>query len=98
MHNTQDGWTALMSAASRDHAECVRLLLEAGADKDAMMHVRDLKCRFGGKNVLPHVFEPYLVFLFFFVLQIFWNCLFASSSLFDVFVLCIEFFVRRFCI
>jgi hypothetical protein len=30
----QDGWTALIGAGCNGHAGCVRLLLDAGADKD----------------------------------------------------------------
>jgi hypothetical protein len=36
----QDGWTALILAAEYDHADCVRLLLDAGADKNAKTRVR----------------------------------------------------------
>ncbi len=31
----QDGWTALIFAAAQGHADCARLLLDAGADKEA---------------------------------------------------------------
>ena len=31
----QKGWTALIWAARNGHADCVRLLIEVGADKDA---------------------------------------------------------------
>jgi hypothetical protein len=37
---SQRGWTALMRAAENGRFECVRLLLEAGADKDARTNVR----------------------------------------------------------
>ena len=33
MVDSQDGWTALITAANRDHEGCVRLLVEAGADR-----------------------------------------------------------------
>ncbi len=36
----QLGATALISAASEGHTECVYLLVEDGADKDAQDHVR----------------------------------------------------------
>jgi hypothetical protein len=36
----QHGWTALMWAAEDGHADCARLLLDAGADKDAKDVVR----------------------------------------------------------
>ncbi len=41
---TQDGETALMYAASRGHVDCARLLVGAGADKDARCNVRGLRC------------------------------------------------------
>ncbi len=37
---TQGGWTALMRAAIEGHADCVRLLLDAGAYKDNKHNVR----------------------------------------------------------
>ena len=37
----QVGWTALLSAAKGTHADCVRLLLEFGADKEARDEVPD---------------------------------------------------------
>ncbi len=36
----QDGQTALMKASAKGHAECARLLLDAGADKEAKANVR----------------------------------------------------------
>ncbi len=36
----QGGWTALMRAARLGHADCARLLLDAGADKNAKGEVR----------------------------------------------------------
>jgi hypothetical protein len=36
----QGGWTALIRAARFGHTDCVRLLLDAGADKEAKDHVR----------------------------------------------------------
>jgi hypothetical protein len=36
----QDGWTALIFAAANGHAPCTRLLLDAGADKNAKTNVR----------------------------------------------------------
>jgi ankyrin repeat protein len=38
--DSQDGWTALMWAAAKGHAECVRLLIDVGADKEAQCDVR----------------------------------------------------------
>jgi hypothetical protein len=40
MAAAQDGWTALMCAARFGHADCARLLLDAGADKNAKSNVR----------------------------------------------------------
>jgi ankyrin repeat protein len=36
----QNGKTALISASENGHVECARLLLDAGADKDAKTEVR----------------------------------------------------------
>ncbi len=38
--DSQDAWTALMCAAQLGHADCVRLLLDSGADTEAKNHVR----------------------------------------------------------
>ena len=38
--NSQDGATALIWAAEMGRADCVRLLIDAGADKDAENNVR----------------------------------------------------------
>ena len=38
--NAQDGDTVLTLAASKGHTDCVRLLLEGGADKEAKNSVR----------------------------------------------------------
>ncbi len=35
----QNGWSALMCAASQGHAECLRLLVESGSNMDAMNEV-----------------------------------------------------------
>ncbi len=40
----QDGWTALIYAAVNGHADCARLLLNAGADRRVQTMVR--ACRF----------------------------------------------------
>jgi hypothetical protein len=40
----QGGNTALIYAASSGHADCVRLLIDAGANKDAKTNVRDSQC------------------------------------------------------
>ena len=36
----QFGYTVLMLSAEKGHADCARLLLDAGADKEAKNHVR----------------------------------------------------------
>ena len=41
-YRKQKGCTALMFAAVKGHAYFARLLVKAGADKDAMTYVRDL--------------------------------------------------------
>jgi len=38
--HTQDGTTALMCAAQDGHTDCLKALLEAGADKEAKSSVR----------------------------------------------------------
>ncbi len=40
LRKTQSGFNALRRAAEYSNADCVRVLLEAGADKDAANHVR----------------------------------------------------------
>jgi hypothetical protein len=41
---SQNGWTALFSAAVFGRTDCLRLLIEAGADKDAKNNVRVGRC------------------------------------------------------
>ncbi len=43
---TQDGSTALVLAAEGGQVDCVRLLVEAGADKDTINNVRALHLTF----------------------------------------------------
>ena len=38
--NSQNGYTALMDATAKGHTDCVRLLIDAGADKEAKDWVR----------------------------------------------------------
>ena len=38
--NVQTGWTALLWAGWNGHEDCARLLLDAGADKEAKASVR----------------------------------------------------------
>ena len=47
---TQCGETALIAAAEWGRTDCVRLLLESGADKNARNNVRDTTCRFDSRN------------------------------------------------
>jgi hypothetical protein len=39
-YDAQDGSTALMNASWKGRADCVRLLIDAGADKEARNNVR----------------------------------------------------------
>ncbi len=55
--DSQRGSTALICAALNGRADCVRLLIDAGADKDAKDHVRVGRC---------FVEAPSRLFLFFF--------------------------------
>jgi hypothetical protein len=48
----QRGWTALMCAAQFHRVDCVRLLIDAGADKDIRDNVRVGRC-FAG---MPYFF------------------------------------------
>ena len=41
--NAQGGLTALFTASEKGHAECVRLLLEGGADANPTNNVRALQ-------------------------------------------------------
>ncbi len=50
-----DGHTALILAAQNGHAECVRLLIDAGADKEAAGRVRIGRCV--GVVVVIYFFE-----------------------------------------
>ena len=44
--NTQEGYTALVSAAHGGSPDCVRLLLENGSDKEVQTNVRLVTCHF----------------------------------------------------
>jgi hypothetical protein len=41
---TQDGFSALICAAQNGHSDCVRLLVEVGADKEAKKNVSYAAC------------------------------------------------------
>jgi ankyrin repeat protein len=41
---SQGRWTALIRAAMNSHADCARLLIDAGADKEAKTNVRFSCC------------------------------------------------------
>ena len=77
---SQDGWTALMLAASRDRVDCVRLLLDAGADKEAKNDVRASAVVWKGALLLMVVMlwlclEACYNFLFHFsLIFLFWIC------------------------
>jgi ankyrin repeat protein len=79
---SQDGWTALMLAASRDRVDCVRLLLDAGADKEAKNDVRASAVVWEGALLLmvvmfwlclEHAIPSLFLFLIFEVLIIFFE-------------------------
>jgi ankyrin repeat protein len=57
-HQLQDGRTALLCAAAKSHLDCVRLLVEAGADKTIKNNVhicyRIMLSKFS-RNVCKHV-------------------------------------------
>ncbi len=42
--DSQDEYTALLLAAREGHANCLRLLLDAGADKDVKSKVPIIRC------------------------------------------------------
>ncbi len=50
---TQDGHTALILASANSRADCVRLLIDAGADKEAKSNVRHMMIRFGQCFLFP---------------------------------------------
>ncbi len=42
IYHAQGGWTALIYAAAYGGADCARLLIDAGADKEAKINVRHM--------------------------------------------------------
>jgi hypothetical protein len=57
--HSQGGSTALMFAASLGYEDCVRLLIDTGADKEAKNYVRVGRCF---ARSLPRVISHFLVF------------------------------------
>jgi ankyrin repeat protein len=55
--HVQDGDTALIGAAAKGHTDCVRLLIDAGADKDVRTNVR--VCHYNLSQL-----RVYFIFLF----------------------------------
>ena len=53
-YQTQNGKTALMLASKCGSIECMRLILDAGAD----MNIRDSKVRLGVNVIFVSTFEP----------------------------------------
>jgi ankyrin repeat protein len=62
----QDGCTALIYAASQGNLDCVRLLLNAGADKDAKGNVRMYELKYVFVRFVV-VFDDLLVLFYVFV-------------------------------
>jgi hypothetical protein len=61
--NSQDGCTALIWASANGHADCARLLIDAGADKEAMTNVRVGRCFTGAPfHVVSSFMTFYLIF------------------------------------
>jgi ankyrin repeat protein len=58
----QDGYTALMYAAEHGRADCVRLLIDTGADKEAKDYVSVDRCFAGA----PFRFVSFSLLLFHF--------------------------------
>ena len=58
--HTQDGQTALICAAREGHMNCARLLLDAGADKEAKNNVR---ASWFAASAAVHVFRTLSMFL-----------------------------------
>jgi hypothetical protein len=56
--HVQFGWTVLMRATANGQVDCARMLLDAGADKDATSNVRVGRCVFccASVSVLPCCF------------------------------------------
>ena len=71
--DSQDGWTALIWAAWNGHTECVRLLIDAGADKDAKDQVRVGQCFAGSspRSVSSLPLHYVIVFVLFSILVLF---------------------------
>jgi hypothetical protein len=57
-YTTQNGETALLHATIFGHADCVRLLIDAGADKDAKDMVRA-----GRRSTVPMAFYHVSTFI-----------------------------------
>ncbi len=68
--NLQDGWTALSIAAQNGRADCVRLLIDAGADKDAKTKVHVGRYFSGCHPILPSLVYSYFLF---YIIRVFKN-------------------------
>jgi hypothetical protein len=64
--DSQDGFTALMGTAEEGRAACARLLIDAGADKDAKNNVRTRSrpMIYIDKFTLLAVFDMFTLFLY----------------------------------
>jgi hypothetical protein len=61
-HASQNGWTALIWAARNGHADCLRLLLGAGANKDAktMVRIGPFLC-ISSSHLYEIIFSPFVM-------------------------------------
>ena len=89
--DSQDGWTALIQASVNGHTDCARLLIEAGADKEAKDNVRAgrvLSLRFMFMHLILFLLcwqHLYLfIFSLYFLLPAFHFIFTVYSILFDV--------------
>ncbi len=69
--------TALLNATAYNRADCVRLLLESGADKEARDIVREVNIS------LTHVHSFYITIIYFSIL---FNCNITARSLYSLLV------------
>jgi hypothetical protein len=66
----QNGFTALLSTVLKDHADCVRLLVDAGADMNATTNVRDSRS-VGSGRIGRACFEDGMIMSYWFFMAAF---------------------------